>query len=615
MTKPPVLRLTAGLLATTLVAGCATSPIGVTRMNPRTVARTITANALTEGVPSLDTTNALHRFGLYEDWKKKPADVIRTLHAEVLRTDDADLWFALAELSFLHADKSRGRQYSLMASIYAWSYLFGGDAPDPLDPRERIAADIYNRGLTQGLDRAGDDGVEPKGGSGPLPIGQLDVAFDDSVLAWNGRRLHDFVPVAELEVHGLNNRFRTPGIGAPLSASAAVPNPEEMTNEFLAPRLRTPVTALMRFDDVRRQVASGNVKATLELHTDPNEKTVRIAGRDVPLEKEPSASLAAMVAEAPVIVQELSTFFGKLTGRIDQGVLVALRPHVRGRIPVVFVHGTGSSPARWAEMVNVLDNDPRVNQRFEPWFFAYKSSSPIVYSSYLLRDKLQKAVAALDPEGTDADLRRMVVVGHSQGGLLTKMTAVDSGDAIWKNISSKPFDEFRLDDDDRALLRQVVFVKPLPFVERVVFICTPHRGSFLAASGFVRGLIGRLVSLPATVTTVMASAVTLNPDFARYANLRSMNAVDNMSPSNAFVRTLSAIPVDPGVKANSIIAVETDGPIEDGNDGVVEYRSAHVDGVESEKVVHSNHSTQAVPDTIEEVRRILYLHGGIPEKR
>jgi hypothetical protein len=74
------------------------------------------------------------------------------------------------------------------------------------------------------------------------------------------------------------------------------------------------------------------------------------------------------------------------------------------------------------------------------------------------------------------------------------------------------------------------------------------------------------------------------------------------------VKTLGEIPIDPSIKANSIIPVRGTGPIESGNDGVVEYRSAHIDGVESEKVVRSDHSTQSNPETIEEVRRILVEH-------
>ena len=48
-------------------------------------------------------------------------------------------------------------------------------------------------------------------------------------------------------------------------------------------------------------------------------------------------------------------------------------------------------------------------------------------------------------------------------------------------------------------------------------------------------------------------------------------------------------------------------------DGVVKYKSAHIDGVESEVVVPSAHSCQSHPRTIAEVRRILLLHLGASE--
>lgn len=610
---------TSAILCVLLVAsGCSFSPIAVKRMNPDAVSRAITANALTENKPSIETRNVLHRRGLFEHFQKQPVWTLAELHRLAVLEDDDDTWFALSELCFLHADRTGNRRYSLMAALYAWSFLFGAEPPDPFDPRLRVATDLYNRGLTQGLEAGQGQGIVLADNSFELPIGTVTIEFDHDSLEWNGRHLHDFVPVAELQVTGLNNRFRTPGIGAPLAASAAVDDPST-SREFLAPRLKTPVTALVRFEDVRNQIRNRKIHAILELHTDPNEESVVIDGRAIPLEKEPSAVLASMVAEAPVLKYEIMAFIGAATAREGKGQLVALRPHVPGRIPVVFVHGTASSPARWAEMVNVLDNDPRINRHYEPWFFSYTSSSPIGYSSYLLRKALKDAVEALDPTGSDPGIQNMVVIGHSQGGLLTKSTAIDSGDRFWKGLSSKPFEEVRLDDEDRELLREVIFVKPLPFVRRVVFICTPHRGSFLAASDWVRSIITRLVSLPATVTKATVGLITLNSDALKVTNLQGVNAVDNMTPGNRYIQTLVKIPVDPNVRANSIVAVEAKyAPPETGNDGVVEYSSAHIDGVESEKIVRSSHSTQAVPETIEEVRRILLLHaridGGVPNQ-
>ena len=61
----------------------------------------------------------------------------------------------------------------------------------------------------------------------------------------------------------------------------------------------------------------------------------------------------------------------------------------------------------------------------------YNTGNPIAYSAMLLRDALSQLVKALDPDGKETGLKRMVVMGHSQGGLLTKMTVIDSGTHLW----------------------------------------------------------------------------------------------------------------------------------------------------------------------------------------
>src|SRR5205085_12106326 len=139
-------------------------------------------------------------------------------------------------------------------------------------------------------------------------------------------------------------------------------------------------------------------------------------------------------------------------------------------IPVVFVHGTASSAARWAALYNELDNDPRLHGHFQFWFFSYETGNPIAYSAMRLRDALQAARTLLDPEGTDPAMDRMVLIGHSQGGLLVKAMVVDSGLDFWRNIStSKTVDEIRVSESTRELLRKATIFRPLPFVKRVVF--------------------------------------------------------------------------------------------------------------------------------------------------
>ena len=79
-----------------------------------------------------------------------------------------------------------------------------------------------------------------------------------------------------------------------------------------------------------------------------------------------------------------------------------------------------------------------------------------------------------------------------------------------------------------------------------------------------------------------------------------------MSPGNPGIEAARAIPIAPGIHAHSIIPTLQDGPLESRDDGVVQYKSAHLSGVESEVVIeHQDHSAQSNPLTVREVRRIL----------
>jgi hypothetical protein len=283
-----------------------------------------------------------------------------------------------------------------------------------------------------------------------------------------------------------------------------------------------------------------------------------------------------------------------------------LHPHKTGRIPVVLVHGTASSPARWAELVNELENDPRFWQHYEIWLFIYNTGNPIAYSGLLLRDDLTKAVAELDPQGKDPGLKQMVVIGHSQGGLLTKMTVIDSGNRLWP--FTVPPEELNVSAETRELLSRALMFKPLPFVKRVVFVATPHGGSYQAL-GFLGRLSSWLVNLPGRFVKLNVELLTLQTQGLYMGTVGGIpTSIDNMNPNNLFIRNLRAIPIAPGVVAHSIIAVDSDEPLNEAGDGVVKYTSAHIDGVESEKIVHSGHSVQGNPEAIQEIKRILIEH-------
>lgn len=608
-------HLTAGrlglLVGLSLFAAACSAPVGVKRISPERAHRALTSNVLSTGELSGPTEILLRRYDLTRQFKDDPAAVLAELHELVVDgTAGEDEFFALAELSFFHAQARDEKPRFLSAALYAYAFLFPEAKPqrvDGIDPRVRVAADIYNRSITEAFSDSKGEFVELRAGVYEVPFGSVTVAFDPVTLRWGDRTLVRFVPVAELEVRGLRNRYRRAGIGAPLAAVTEPIDPG--VDDFIPPKVRVPTTAVLFVPHARQQLASATIQTQLVLYAADETETVEIQGFDVPLEVEPSAALASALAESRFWDSELSAFLGKLFNVQQQSRLLIMEPHRAGRIPVVLVHGTASSYGRWADMVNDLQNNAFVREHFEIWLFVYDSGNPIAYSSMLLRRGLRQIVNVMDPLGEDPCLRNIVVIGHSQGGLLTKMTSIDSGNRFWEGISSKPFDQVNLPRKKRALVEEAIFVKPLPFVTRVVFIATPHRGSYLAGPEFVRRIAARLISLPSDVLNLSTDLIGLSDDTSTYLEMeRIPTSIDNMSPGNPFIQTLASIPIDEHVRAHSIIAVQGEGPVETGTDGVVRYESAHIDGVESELVVRSGHSVQCNPHTVAEVGRILRLH-------
>jgi len=600
-----------------LTAACSSSPVTVARVDARDVHRRLTQSALSAGQLSTFSRNVLLEADLAALYRDDPETALERLHdLAVSGSGGPNELFAAAEASFLHAERTRQLPYYLVATLYAWAYLFPEDPvekPNPFDTRFRLAADIYNRGLTSALESAEGHQLALRPGAYELPFGrQLHVTFDAAQLHWRGRQMTGFAPVAELQVSGLQAYYSERGIGAPLAATLApladAPGPKDL----LAPELTIPVTVLLRLPHSRSRLAWDPLDGVLEIRGPEADNKVEVEGQSVPLESEFTAVLAYSLADSPIWSQEYRRFFTPLKfGRDDDAQLYASVPHRPGRIPVVFVHGTASSFGRWAEMYNRLAADRRLRDRYEFWFFSYNSGAPVSWSSMLLRESLRRAVQLLDPTGGDPAMQQMVVIGHSQGGLLTKMTVVDSGSRFWDMNWSKPPEALDVSPETRDVLRRWGFVKPLPFVKRVIFLATPHRGSPLTV-GRIAAWVGGYVTTPLQLAAVVGDVAVHNKDaFAlssAYSLSRAPTSMDQMNPRNPFLRTLADLPIAPGVTANSIVAVQGTGPVEEGSDGVVPYTSAHLEGVESEVVIRSSHTVQDQPGAVEEVRRILLLH-------
>jgi pimeloyl-ACP methyl ester carboxylesterase len=517
--------------------------------------------------------------------------------------------FALAEMSFLQALSPGQQPQALAAAVYAYAFLFPEDPhhrPSCFDPRVRTACDIYNRSLIRAFAAADHTRLDVQTGRYPLSFGSLDVTFEQAGARWGDHLLSHFTPADELRITGLQMRYRRPGIGASLAADAT---PQVQEKDFpVAPNVKVPVTALLRVEIAGHSLAEGHLHGRLEIYPAFEPSDVTIAGQVVPLEADTSTAFAVSLSDPQVWESELAGFFDGNFFHRTAAQLVGLEPYRRGQIPVVFIHGTGSSAGRWADLINDLQSDPVLREGYQFWSFSYATGNPTAFSAAQLREALDAAVHTLDPHGQDPALHQIVLIGHSQGGLLAKWVTIESGFRLWATFSDKPPEALRLAAPSRAFLRQVFFVTPVPAVRRVIFLATPHHGSFVADSP-IGQFLARFVTPRAPIMAALRDLTEDNPADLRFdPRSTRFGSVWSMTPANPLLQALAAIPVAPTVAAHSIIAVQGDGPVETGDDGVVTYQSAHIPEAVSELVVRAGHSVQSEPETVREVRRILLLH-------
>ena len=610
----PHLGLCVLLPAVLLAGGGCRAPIGVDAVSYQAAFRAADQSALNGTQLSEPTLQVLDRYDLSRQFSKDPRAALTTLQERACNDSRRDLLCALAELNYRQGARlrssrpARDRQscdYYLTAAVYAYLFLFGeGSEPPPsaLDPRYRLACDLYNRALAQGLREPGasDEHLHLASVDRALPAGSLKISCGPQDFGLRQEEIEKVLPADRFLVRGLRTRDRNPGLGAPLILVG------RNIDARRSPR-HAPATAFLRVQGDAKSWAAGRLTASLEIYSGFNSATVEVGERMLPLESDPSTVLAYALNDKRVWKLGRHQFFSTI--QTAKAGIYPTQPYEPGRVPVIFVHGTASSPVWWAEMWNTLRADNVLRERCQFWCFMYNSGNPVSDSAVRLREAIQQKLEELDPEGKDPALRQMVLVGHSQGGLLAKLTATDTGDALWHTVTSKSLEDLNCSPEIKQVLRRNFFFERLPCVSRVVFIATPHRGSYLAG-GVVRRFARWFVSVPTTIVTKPANWLSLRKELELPAETKAVvpTSIDGMSPKNRWLLALAELPPAQGVPTHSIIAIKGDQQPPKGSDGVVKYPSAHVTYAESEKIVRSGHSCQSKPSTIEEVRRILLLH-------
>jgi alpha-beta hydrolase superfamily lysophospholipase len=135
------------------------------------------------------------------------------------------------------------------------------------------------------------------------------------------------------------------------------------------------------------------------------------------------------------------------------------------------MHGLQSAPVASAALVNALRSDPVIRTKYQTRQFYYASGTPVLANAAELRDSLAETLHALDPKIHDAAAKRIVVLGHSMGGVISHTLVSSSQGRVWESVFRVP--PARLKGDPEAI-RQLVHI--------LYFQRNPHRGSPMAES-------------------------------------------------------------------------------------------------------------------------------------
>jgi pimeloyl-ACP methyl ester carboxylesterase len=376
------------------------------------------------------------------------------------------------------------------------------------------------------------------------------------------------------------------GVGGALVGVRIVNPPDKFAP---AKGITAPVTATLDFHATN---------ATLALRRPAKQPTAIVEGKVRPLAANFSAPISYYEPPANLLLVGVmgalrSAHYEKKTG------LYFLQPYDPDRIPVVFVHGLISTPFDWVKTINGLQADPEIRKRYQFWVFAYPTGNPVLYSALRLREELAK-VDKLYPNHKD-----YVLVGHSMGGLLSQAQVTSMTRADWEQTLGEPAMQIFATLRPADLVVKATTFKANPRIKRVVFICTPHRGSKMASGGI--GALGiKLISLPTDLVTTMKSEIP-EETLRKINNGRLPNSVSNLAPNAPYLAVLNKQSIQ--APYHSIIGNRgKPGPLADSSDGVVPYWSSHLDGAQSECIVPGPHGACELPQTIAELDRILRLH-------
>ena len=210
---------------------------------------------------------------------------------------------------------------------------------------------------------------------------------------------------------------------------------------------------------------------------------VTLVGHTFPLAADFTVPIAVLLAQQNPRKLELESLL-QPEKYAETARVARVQPYDPNKTVVLIIHGLKDSPATWVPMFNHLIADEQIRRNYQFWFYSYPSGYPYPYSASILRRELD-AIESRFPLR-----KKMVVIGHSMGGCISRLLITDTGDKLWREIFKEPPSETPMPVESKELLTQTLIFRHRPEIGRVIFIAAPLRGSDLA-----RNWVGRTGSM------------------------------------------------------------------------------------------------------------------------
>ena len=490
-----------------------------------------------------------------------------------------------------------GLESQLRAAEAAWPAATAADAT----PEARA---VYNREVAKVLDTIQNSRLGIPWEK-PFTTSKYTLRFAPGAINSPLREIYNLteaVQASDVPLKNAARRIEGAGLGVACVTVRQRDTEIVKTSRFVPPNGRwLPSNFLIDFSEPGRPEA--------RFYNTQTAQTTVLNGRQTPLAYDFTAGLELSLGSGFLKKLGLSGLLNP-AGAADSAGLFMTEAYNPQRIPVIMVHGLASDPHIWQNVMNEILGDPVLRERYQLWYFLYPTGLPVAGTSNRLRLAIQAAAEAFDPEHDDEALRKMVIIGHSMGGLLSRMQVIDSGNDIWGSYFAVPPEKLNVDPAKRQMLREAMFFKRSPYIKRTVFVATPHRGSEIADLKIVQWAV-KFIRLPLDLANLTSEFAQLdmsffNPELRKFKAFGT-RSVDNLSPQHPLLHGMNNRPLT--VPHHSIIGNRGKaGPLDNSSDGVVPYSSARVETALSEKIVPAPHSCVQHPQVAEEVVRILHQH-------